>query len=214
VSPDAGPRAAPATERVTREAIARAALALIQADGVGAVTMRAVAERLAIRAPSLYEHVRSKDELLDLLVREAFAGFRSNTEAYGGVRTVDDWIRLVVEGSLQLRAFYLRHPGLAGLMQRKLDPDRDRLGGTRASLVAAQLDALVRIGVPQSVARSVFQATAFWSLAAVAAEGLVEADVDAAAREARYRLGLELITTGVRATLQRALEDAQEEDPR
>ena len=191
--------------RVTKEAIAREALTLVRLGGVEAVTMRAVAERLSVRAPSLYEHVAGKGELLELLAREAFAGFAANTQAYAAVRTVEEWIATVVDGSVQLRRFYVGHSGLAALMLRSVDPSRDRMGGSRGSLVAAQIRALLRIGIPETDARSVFGTMAFWTLAAVAAEGVVQSDVDAAERDARFAQGLNMLVQGVRIVLLDAL---------
>jgi AcrR family transcriptional regulator len=51
--------------RLSRERIVDAALGLIDRDGIGALTMRRVADELDVQAPSLYNYVRSKDELLD-----------------------------------------------------------------------------------------------------------------------------------------------------
>jgi AcrR family transcriptional regulator len=50
------------------EAIADAALAIVDRDGLDALTMRAVAEALDTGPASLYAHVGSKDELLEMLV--------------------------------------------------------------------------------------------------------------------------------------------------
>jgi len=47
--------------------IVRAALALLDEVGLDELTMRRLAERLGIKAASLYKHVRSKEELLVLL---------------------------------------------------------------------------------------------------------------------------------------------------
>jgi len=47
--------------------IVRAALALLDQVGLDELTMRRLAERLGVRAASLYRHVRNKDELLVLL---------------------------------------------------------------------------------------------------------------------------------------------------
>lgn len=176
---------------ITVAAIADAALTVIRADGVDGLTMRAVAERLHVRAPSLYHHVHNKSELLDLVARNAFDRFTADTTAYGEVRTVDEWIELTRSGSLELRAFYADHPGLAGLIQAKATPDRDRGDGSRAELVRAQIDALVRIGVPEPDARHVFEVTARWSLAAVVAELTDEL----------FAEGLDLFLYGVRARL-------------
>jgi len=57
----------PARPQVTRERIVRDALAVLEAEGFDGLTMRRLAERLGIRAASLYNHVRDKDELLALM---------------------------------------------------------------------------------------------------------------------------------------------------
>lgn len=178
---------------ITIAAIVDAALAVIRADGVGGLTMRAVAERLHVRAPSLYHHVRNKSELLDLVARNAFDQFAADSAAYGDLRTVDEWIELTRSGSLELRAFYAEHAGLAGLIQSKATPDRDQGAGSRAELVRAQIDALVRIGVPEPAARHLFEVTARWTLAAVVAETPDGPD--------HFADGLDLFLHGVRARL-------------
>jgi len=55
----------PVVARLTRERIVETALDLIDRKGLAAVTMRRVADELGVQAPSLYNHVRSKEELLD-----------------------------------------------------------------------------------------------------------------------------------------------------
>lgn len=50
---------------LTRDRIVAAALALIDRDGLSAVTMRRIADELGVQAPSLYNHMRSKEALLD-----------------------------------------------------------------------------------------------------------------------------------------------------
>ncbi|MEU5265244.1 TetR family transcriptional regulator [Amycolatopsis sp. NPDC021455] len=51
--------------RLSREAIVRATLRVIDAEGVTAVSMRAVGRVLGVDAKSLYNHVEGKDDLLD-----------------------------------------------------------------------------------------------------------------------------------------------------
>jgi AcrR family transcriptional regulator len=172
-------------------AIADAALAVIRGDGVDGLTMRAVAEHLHVRAPSLYHHVHNKSELLDLVARNAFDQFAADTTAYEKLTTVDEWIELTRSGSLELRAFYAEHPGLAALMQSKATPDRDQGAGSRAELIRAQIDALVRIGVPEPDAPHLFEVTARWSLAAVVADPAENLFAD----------GLDLFLYGVRSRL-------------
>lgn len=178
---------------ITVTAIADAALAVIRADGVDGLTMRSVAERLHVRAPTLYHHVRNKSDLLDLVARNAFDQFTADNAAYEKLRTIDEWIELTRSGSLELRAFYAGHPGLAGLIQSKATPDRDQGDGSRAELIRAQIDALVRLGVPEPEARHLFEVTARWSLAAVVAESADSPDI--------FTDGLDLFLCGVRARL-------------
>src|SRR5690606_17125961 len=52
---------------LTREAIVAAAVALLEREGVDAVSMRGVAAELGTAAGSLYWHLRGKDELLMLV---------------------------------------------------------------------------------------------------------------------------------------------------
>ena len=66
---------------VTREEIVTAAIALLDEAGLEGLTLRRLAQRLGIRAPTLYWHVRDKRELLDLMadaiLGQALAGLRS-----------------------------------------------------------------------------------------------------------------------------------------
>ncbi|WP_272949705.1 TetR/AcrR family transcriptional regulator [Kribbella antibiotica] len=154
---------------ITVAAIADAALSVIRAVGVDGLTMRGVAERLGVRAPSLYHHMRNKADLLDLVARNAFDEFAADEAAYGELRSIDEWIELTRTGSLEFRAFYAAHPGLAGLMQAKATPDRDQGDGSRAALIRVQIESLTRLGVPEPRARHLFEVSARWSLAAVVA---------------------------------------------
>src|SRR5262252_3721695 len=65
----------PPQERVglTREQVVRAALDLLDEVGLGGLSMRGLADRLGVRAASLYWHLRDKEQLLDLL-SEAILG--------------------------------------------------------------------------------------------------------------------------------------------
>ncbi len=55
---------------LSRESIAEAALAILDETGEeNALTMRALALRLGVRAPSLYAHISGLDDLLDLIHR-------------------------------------------------------------------------------------------------------------------------------------------------
>jgi TetR/AcrR family tetracycline transcriptional repressor len=62
-------------ERLTRDKIVSAALALMDAGGLEAVTMRRVGRELSVEAMSLYNHVEDKDALLDGVCEQVMRGF-------------------------------------------------------------------------------------------------------------------------------------------
>jgi AcrR family transcriptional regulator len=94
---------------ITREDVTDAAQAIADAHGLGALTLAAVAERLAIKPPSLYNHVDG----LDGLRRElALRGMRRTAEL-----VINRPPELVGQDALRqlgrdYRRFALEHPGL------------------------------------------------------------------------------------------------------
>jgi AcrR family transcriptional regulator len=60
--------------RLTHERIVAGALALIDEEGLAALTMRRLAERLGVQAASLYNHTRSKEKLLDAVANSVMEG--------------------------------------------------------------------------------------------------------------------------------------------
>ncbi len=91
---------------LSREEITAAAVALADAQGIEAVSMRALAVELGVGAASLYRYVARKDELIDLMV-DAVMGDDLQFEVRG------DWredMRSIARG---LRAMTLRHPWMA-----------------------------------------------------------------------------------------------------
>jgi AcrR family transcriptional regulator len=60
---------------LSRERILAAGIAVADAEGLDAVSMRHVGERLGVEAMSLYRHVANKDDLLDGMVDEVVATF-------------------------------------------------------------------------------------------------------------------------------------------
>lgn len=97
-----------ARQPLSRERILLAAVALADADGIGAVTMRGVAEALACEAMSLYHHVENKGDLVAGLAEQVIGEVAAATaeDPAGGT----DWRQLVLGRCLTARAVMLRHP--------------------------------------------------------------------------------------------------------
>lgn len=120
--------------------IVEAAIAVADADGLGAVSMRRVAERLGVGAMSLYTHVPSRPDLLDLMTDTALAGLYTDVDeparADGGWR---GGLRLVAERNWGL---YRRHPWLLDVAGA-----RPVLGPHTARKYEAELRPLDGIGI-------------------------------------------------------------------
>jgi AcrR family transcriptional regulator len=62
-------------EPLTRQRVVDAALQIMDAEGLEAVTMRRVARTVGVEAMSLYNHVRDKDDLLQGVCDRVMSGF-------------------------------------------------------------------------------------------------------------------------------------------
>jgi AcrR family transcriptional regulator len=68
---------------VTRERVVAEALAVISAEGAQALSMRAIAARLGVVPGALYRHVRSREQLYDLVLDAVLADRFPALAAYG-----------------------------------------------------------------------------------------------------------------------------------
>jgi AcrR family transcriptional regulator len=74
--PERPPRATGRPAEWSREQIVDAAIAVAERDGLAAVTTRHVAAQLGTGSASLYRHVASRADLVDLMVDAAFGPYR------------------------------------------------------------------------------------------------------------------------------------------
>ncbi|WP_232667793.1 TetR/AcrR family transcriptional regulator C-terminal domain-containing protein [Pseudonocardia sp. TRM90224] len=96
---------------LTIDRIVEAAVALLDEDGIDRLTMRRLAERLGVVAPSLYWHVDTKDDVLDLAVDAIFTG---QPPAAAGT-----WRDDVTAVLTAWRAAMLRHPWATAVPARR-----------------------------------------------------------------------------------------------
>lgn len=77
----------PTPDRTSLPQIVAAARALLDSGGPAAVTMQAVAERVGVRAPSLYKRVRDRDALIVLAVEDVADELGERLREAGGSLT-------------------------------------------------------------------------------------------------------------------------------
>jgi TetR/AcrR family transcriptional regulator, tetracycline repressor protein len=109
---------------LTREEIITEALALLEQQGPGALSMRRLADRLGVTPNALYTHVRGKADLIDGLVDQVYAGLNLDPGPAG------DWTEQLTTLSQAIRAHLLAHPAVVpyALQQPGLGPHSLRLG--------------------------------------------------------------------------------------
>ncbi|MCL2514921.1 MAG: TetR/AcrR family transcriptional regulator [Microbacteriaceae bacterium] len=105
----------PAPERTTRGAIVAAARDILAARGLDAVTMQAVADRVGVRAPSLYKRVQGRDGLIRLVAEAVIAELDARL-APVAERLRDDPRRALAALARELRAFAHDDPAAFGLL--------------------------------------------------------------------------------------------------
>ncbi len=93
-----------------REQVLHAAVALADERGSEGLTMRKLAKQLGVEAMSLYNHVASKDDLLDGMVDLVFG--EVEVPAAGG-----DWKAELRKRAMSTRAALERHPWAIGEME-------------------------------------------------------------------------------------------------
>ena len=111
-------RAKPGTEARTplsRERVLRAAVTFADEGGIGSLSMRKLGEVLGVEAMSLYNHVASKDELLDGMVDLVFGEI--DLPAAGA-----PWKTAMRQRAASARQALARHRWAIGLMESRTSP--------------------------------------------------------------------------------------------
>jgi AcrR family transcriptional regulator len=78
----------PTPDRTSLDAIVAAARDLLEAEGLAALTMNAVATRVGVRAPSLYKRVDSRDRLIQLVAEATLSELGSRLTERQDVRQI------------------------------------------------------------------------------------------------------------------------------
>jgi AcrR family transcriptional regulator len=121
--------------QLTRERVVEEALTVIAHDGANALTMRRLAARLGVVPGALYNHVRNKQQLHDLLLDGVLAEVDLDLDSALG------WTEQLKVLAHRLRQVLEDHPGVAGILKT-----RDPLGPHSLALAEAFLGPLQAAG--------------------------------------------------------------------
>jgi AcrR family transcriptional regulator len=131
---------------LTRDRVVAEALTVISADGAQALSMRAIATRLGVVPGALYRHVRSKEQLYDLVLDAVLAEIDSQADP------VAPWAVQVAVLAGRLRDAMEHHPGIAGLLKA-----RDPVSPAALTLAEAFMAPLCAAGLPGQQAGLAFR---------------------------------------------------------
>jgi AcrR family transcriptional regulator len=108
---------APTTRRepLTKDRILEAALRVMDAEGLEAVTMRRIGRELGVEAMSLYNHVEDKDDILDGVTERAMGEF--DYPPFTG-----DWLEDARAMAREWRRLLGLHPSVCQLLAERHKP--------------------------------------------------------------------------------------------
>ncbi|NUP10668.1 MAG: TetR family transcriptional regulator [Polyangiaceae bacterium] len=209
-------KAAGKREALSRERILRAALEIVDREGLDAISMRRLGEELGVEAMSLYHHVANKAAILDGIFETVLAELPPLSRSAS-------WRTVLSQRARGLRLVLRAHPHALPIFAT-------RPAATEASILHVEvvLDALMKGGFSAEDALSALQVTAAFVVGhTVAAYAPVRADetsravydhlseerfprVREVARilprhdlEKEFELGLEAMIVGIEARLER-----------
>jgi AcrR family transcriptional regulator len=139
--------ARPRKPLLSRERIVVAAGALVDAEGLEAVSTRRLAAVLGVSGPSLYNHFRTKDEILEAVADAVSAQVDLSMFQESDGR---DWDTALHDWALSYRAALTDHPHIVPVLAR--GPGRRPAG---LKVADAVFGAMVRAGWPPSQATSI-----------------------------------------------------------
>ena len=185
-------RMSPAPARTSHEAIVSAARSILEEDGLDAVTMARVGDRVGVRGPSLYKHVPNRAALIRAVADAVTADLgRTLTEAMTGDDPTADLRTLAT----RYRRFVHANPNGYGLLFAHLPPELQPDQTAAAEVGRPIVQAMARlVGEPASLAAA--RTVAAW------AHGFVSMELAGAFRlggdvDAAFDTGIEVILAGV-----------------
>jgi AcrR family transcriptional regulator len=189
----------PAPARTSLDAIVAAARAILESDGLPAVTMGRVADAVGVRAPSLYKRVANRDELIRAVSEGVLADL---SRAIGRATETDDPRADLRTAANSYRDFVLRNPNGYRLLFADLPaaarPDPAAVAASGLPIVRAMAQLIGESKALEGARTMVAWAHGFVSME-LAGGFRLGGDVEVA-----YAFGIESMLAGVSEAVRRA----------
>jgi AcrR family transcriptional regulator len=141
----------PRREPLTRDRVLRGAVALADAHGIAALTIRSLAAELGVKPMAVYHHVASKEEILDGIVDLVFSHIEAEIEAGTEPAADPEWRERLRHRATAARAVLRRHPWAVPLLESRTAPGPRTLRHHDATL-----GVLRRAGFPVALAANAY----------------------------------------------------------
>lgn len=185
-----------------RDEIAAAALALIDEEGLSALTMRKVGARLGVEAMTLYGYVKNRDDLLAAVHSLLMSEVQPPTQG-------DDWIEDALRFARRLRSSLMAHPNAVAIVATRAateGPAVDLLEAALQSIPCEVAEGTRAAHIVQTLFVFVVGHCGFHAALGMS-EALIALDPDRHPRlaalepwsaEAEFERGLEILAAGLR----------------
>jgi len=188
----------PAPARTSLPEIVAAGREILEAGGLDAVTMQAVAERVGVRAPSLYKRLPSRGALIAAIAGSASEELRAVLLPASRDPDPSAALRRVAAA---FREFGLAHPGAYGLLFANLPPGSRPPPELNAAAAAPLVELTERLVGAERALDAARLVTAF-------AHGFVSMELAGAFRlggdvDAAYRYGVDALVDALAASRRR-----------
>jgi AcrR family transcriptional regulator len=188
-----------------RRALLVEAARTIRAEGIDAVTLRAVGARLGVSRTALYRHFADKSALLAAVAREGFQRFRADltaawTEAGGGragfIAMGSAYVRFALANSAHYRVMFGDFRDLSTRDSELAAEASAAFQVLVAALLTLQRDSLIRPDDTQELARFIWATV--HGIAMLAIDGQLGPDPSVA--DALTQFAIERLHTGIAAS--------------
>lgn len=169
---------------LTIEAIAEAALKLIDREGLGALSMRRVGTELGVEAMAIYHHLPNKEALVEAVVTY---GTRGELPPPGG-----EWRGDLRDLANAVHRQFSAHPALLPLRWKR------RTAGAEAKAIREREREIFRAaGLGEALARDAHRLLGSYVIGSIVAQAEARNDVSSEDWTAQFEIGLDLLIDGI-----------------